>query len=137
MTMTAEERAEVSRRNGRRSRGPATEAGRSRARQAARDRGLKARTIPLTHEDHQAVADRAEQWHDDLKPDTPLACHLINECARASVLADRCDRFLQASIEDQVEQASRLFHRRRRRQLAEQLRKLRTDAAAGLAGLKR
>src|SRR3954468_18200197 len=96
MTLTADERAESSRRNGRLGRDPKTEEGRRRASQAARDRGLMARTVPLSQEDHRAVPDRAAMWRADLEPDTPLAHHLVNECARASVLADRYDRFLQA-----------------------------------------
>src|SRR4051794_34993791 len=91
MTLTAEQRAEVSRHNGRLGRGPRTDEGRRRARQAPRDRSLRATTIALTHEDHDAIAARADHWHEAIRPDTPMACHLVNECARASLLADRAD----------------------------------------------
>src|SRR4051794_9954055 len=109
MTQSAAERAEVSRRNGRLGRGPRTDEGRRRAGEAARDRSLRAGTIALTHEDRDAIAARADLWHDAIRPDSPMACHLVNECARASVLADRADQFLQATIEDHVEQAHKLF----------------------------
>src|SRR4051812_27973510 len=46
LSMRAEEKAEVSRRNGRLSRGPKTEEGEQRSSQAARDHGPRATTIP-------------------------------------------------------------------------------------------
>src|SRR4051812_4817047 len=96
MTMSDEERAEVSRRNGRLGRGPKTEAEKKGSSQSARTHGLRAKTVPLPHEDRAAVAARADQWHDYYRPEGPAAHHWTNECARASLLADRSDRYLQA-----------------------------------------
>src|SRR4051812_3031348 len=105
MTMTGEGRAEVSRRNGRRGRGPKTESGKRKASQGARTHGLRARTVSLVHEDRDAVAGRADQWHGHYRPGSPASAHLANECARSTLAADRADRYLQAVLEEQVGEA--------------------------------
>jgi hypothetical protein len=71
MTLTAEERAEVSRRNGRLSRGPKSEETKRISRQNALKFGLRARTIPLPQEDQAAVAALADEWHSYYRPRSP------------------------------------------------------------------
>src|SRR4051794_8843067 len=76
MTMSPEDRAEVSRRNDRLGNGP-SEAGESRSRgNALKDGLLRARTLPLPQEDQAASANRADEWHNDDKPRSPSAIHL-------------------------------------------------------------
>src|SRR4051812_37143271 len=116
MSMTKDERAEVSRRNGRLSKGPKSAEGKRRSSQNALKYGLRARTVPLPQEDPQAVAALADEWHAYYRPSSPVARHLTNECLRANLLADRCDRYRQSELERQVAQADRNWEQARRRE---------------------
>src|SRR5262245_11978513 len=123
--MNHQPQAETGRRNAQRGPQPGTEPGPRHPGPSPGTAGLRATTRPLDPEDHAAT--RANRWHDHYRPTSPGAIHLVNEAARATLLADRCDRYMQATLERQVEETTRLFHHRCRRQLAEQLRKLKAD----------
>jgi hypothetical protein len=97
--------------------------------------GLRARTHALPHEAPQ-VAARADEWHDHYQPQSPAACHLTNECARATVLADRCDRYRQATLAQQVKEARQRWDRRRRRKVTALVNRLPLEPATATAGLK-
>src|SRR4051794_27398231 len=116
MSKTDAERAEVSRRNSRLSKGPTSAAGKRRSSQNALKYGLRAKTFPLPQEDPQAVAALALEWHDYYRPKSPVARHLTNECIRANLLADRCDRYRQSELERQVAQAELTWEQARRRE---------------------
>src|SRR6516165_7805040 len=89
MTLTPEQRAEISRQNGKKSKGPVTEQGKSRSRQNALRHGLRAEVLPLPNEDPQKVAAREQAWNDYYRPQSPAAQRLVTECVRATLLSDR------------------------------------------------
>jgi hypothetical protein len=81
---------------------------------AALKDGLRAMTYPLPQE-AEAAARRAAVWHVFYKPESPAAIHLTNECARATIVADRAEKFRQARVERQKAYVPRNWRRRRRR----------------------
>jgi hypothetical protein len=105
MTLTAEQRAAISRENGKKSKGPVTELGKSRSRANALTHGLRAEVLPLPNEDPAKVAEREAAWNDYYQPQSPAAQHLVTECVRATLLADRAHAFHAAALGDQVRQA--------------------------------
>src|SRR5262245_40225992 len=107
MPLTAEERREISRNNGRKSRGPTTEAGKLVSRANSLKHGLRAEVLPMPGEDPEAIAGRAETWNDFYRPASPAAQHLVNQCVRATLLADRCQRHHDSAVARQVGQAAR------------------------------
>jgi hypothetical protein len=74
--------AEASRRNGARSRGPSTAAGKLRSAQNARRHGLRAKTMAPS--DVEAFRRHAESLHRRLRPQGPLQQALCEQLARAS-----------------------------------------------------
>src|SRR3954453_15102032 len=88
--LTPEERAEVSRRNGARSRGPKTEAGRSASSRNSTKPGMRARVLVMANEDPEVVAARVAEWEGYYRPQSPAARHLVNQCVAATLLSDRC-----------------------------------------------
>src|SRR4051812_45965864 len=97
-TKTPEERREINRRNAANSTGPRSEEGKARARLNALKHGLRAELVALPNEAPAAIAARAEVWNEYYQPQSPAAQHLVNECARATVLADRVDGYQQAVL---------------------------------------
>src|SRR5690349_3664195 len=119
MDLTPEEkarRAEWSRTNGRRSRGPTSEAGRRRSSMNALGDGLTARTFALPGE-AEAAATRSETWHNWYDPQSPASVHLTSECARATSVADRCEGFRKARLKQQRQSVKRNWQRRRQRRV--------------------
>jgi hypothetical protein len=59
-------------------------------------------------------ADAAEQarWKTWYGPASPAAGYHAKQCARSSVIGDRCERFIKARIADQKRKAVRNFRRR-------------------------
>ncbi len=105
MSITLEERAARSRENGRMSRGPKTPEGKERARGNALKHGLRADVLPIPGEDPTIAAVRGAAWHTYYQPQSPAAHHLVNECARATLRADRLDQFEAAAVAHQRNQA--------------------------------
>jgi hypothetical protein len=89
----------------------------------------------LTHESKDA-ADRADHWHDRHRPQSHAAAHLPNECARATLLADRADAFRQATLDGQAKHVRQNRNRSQRRRQAMLAEKLRTDVRSAAAELK-
>ena len=111
--------------NGKRSRGPVTPDGKKKSSQRGRKWGLRAQTVALEHESADR-SERCNQWHDYYQPQSPAAIHKTNQCARASLLADRADAYQQAELEKQVRETKEAWHRkqlRRQRYLTGQMRK--------------
>src|SRR5262249_17943239 len=71
-------------------------------------------TYPLPNEDQEAAA-QSKRWRDYYRPDSPAAIHLADECARATILAERAHRARQAEIERQRRNARKNWDRRRKR----------------------
>jgi hypothetical protein len=64
MTLTAEERSEVSRQDGRRSKGPKTPEGKKQSSMNALEHGMRgARALAMANEDPEAVAARSTSWN--------------------------------------------------------------------------
>src|SRR5262249_22149230 len=105
MTLTAEQRAEISRRNGRQSKGPVSPTGKSRSRANSLRHGLRAEVLPLPNEDPQKVAAREQAWNDYYRPQSPAAQHLVTECVRATFLADRAHASHAAAPSKQAREA--------------------------------
>jgi hypothetical protein len=119
MNVTPEERerrAERSRRNGACSRGPTSRAGRDRVKLNALSDGLTAKTFPLPFERKEAEQ-RTERWQTYFSSENPAAVHLANECARATIVADRSHSYREARCARQVKNTQRNWDRRRRRRV--------------------
>ena len=86
-------------------------AGAARSKLNGLDWGLRAQTYPLPGEEDADAAAQA-QWNAWYGPGSPAAGYHAKQCARASVIADRCERFARARIADQKRQAVRNFRRR-------------------------
>src|SRR5262249_16344188 len=110
---TPEQKAETTGRDGRRRRRGKTPDAKRRPSLNATRTALRARTFPLPNEDQEAVRQRAEIWHNHYNPQSPAAIHLTNECARATLLADRCDRYRQAALVRQQRETKQKWRRRR------------------------
>src|SRR5262249_25022079 len=104
------ERAERARRNGCQSRGPSA-AGAAGSKLGGLDGGLRAQTYPLPGE-HDADAAAQAEWIAVYRPRSPAAVYHAKQCARATVIADRCARFASARIADQKRRAIRNFQSR-------------------------
>ena len=64
MKLTAEQRAEICRRNGRRSRGPVSASGKSASSRNALKHGMRAETLTMPNEDPALIAARGDFWND-------------------------------------------------------------------------
>jgi hypothetical protein len=105
MSLTKEQRAEINRQNARKSTGPKSEEGKERSRQNAMRHGLRAEVLATPDEDPAAVAERVKEWEDYYQPDSPATKHLVAQCAQASLLSERCQRYHDAMVELQFRDA--------------------------------
>jgi hypothetical protein len=105
MTLRPEQRAEISRQNGKKSKGPVTEQGKRKSRANAVKHGLRAEVLPLPNEDPAKVAEREQAWNEYYRPQSPGAQHLVTECVRATLLADRAHAFHAAALSKQIREA--------------------------------
>ena len=67
---------------------------------------------------------RSQIWLDYYHPQAPATIHLTNECARATLLADRSDHFRQATIENQTQTERKKWYQQQKRKV--------TDLVSGL-----
>ena len=118
--------SQASKQNGNRSRGPTAPEGKTRSALSSRNSGLRAQTIALDHEPMQ-YADRCNQWHDFYQPQSPATLHFTNECARASLLSDRCAQYRQAELQKQVRAEERTWNRKQQRRLRYLTSKIKTS----------
>src|SRR3954470_7195982 len=130
MACTPEERAEISRRNGRLSRGPTSERGKSISRMNALNHGCRAETLTMPDEPPELVAELYGEWNDHYRPRSPGARHLLELCVRAKLLSDRCFRAHDSAVAGQVEEAANAFDRDREEMVADQQGLLADDPAA-------
>jgi hypothetical protein len=105
MSLNAEQRAAQNRQNARKSTGPKSAEGKSRASANAFKHGLRADVLPIPGDDPEAIAARSNAWNEYYKPQSPAAQHLVNECARATVQSDRVAKFQTASLIAQQKEA--------------------------------
>src|SRR3954471_12972403 len=102
MAQTPEERAATSRANGARSKGPTTDAGKSVASRNSLKHGMTAKKLALANEDPAAIAERTSEWVAHFRPRSPDARHLLDECVRATIQADRYHRAHDAAVAEQM-----------------------------------
>src|SRR5947207_1372846 len=105
MTTTATDRAEISRRNGQKSRGPKSPAGKSRSRFNALKHGRRALTLILPGEDADAFEGRLDAWTTDLQPRNDLEQDLVVRAATISWQLERADRAEAARLTDLIRHA--------------------------------
>ncbi len=118
MTATAEvplTRAEINRRNARRSTGPKSQAGKERSRFNALKHGCRARLPILPGEDPEAYQERLEAWIDKFQPRDAVETYMVERAVQASWQLDRADR---AEVATMVEAAEELALGRAREVLA-------------------
>ena len=134
MKLTESERAEVSRRNGRCSRGPKTAAGNERAKRNALVHGMSAGDAHHARRgpgrDRRRCGPRGTTYY---RPRSPGAAHLIDLCVRAKLINDRCFRAHDAAVADQMAAAGDAFDEARAAMVADQAALLADDPAASAA----
>lgn len=127
MPTSPERRREINQQNARKSTGPKSPEGKRQARGNALKHGLRAAAIPLPGEDQAEVAGREHEWVDYYRPVSPAAKHLVAECVRATLLADRCHRHHAASLAEQVRTAEPEWHERRSEEVRRLAAEFKTD----------
>ena len=106
MTTIAADRAEISRRNGAKSKGPKTPEGKDRSKFNALKHGMRARTIMLPGEDAEVLQIRINTWTDDLQPQSDLERDLIVRAAALSWQLDRADSTITARLASTIRHAA-------------------------------
>src|SRR5205807_991634 len=102
---TSSKRIKANQSNAQRSCGPRTDAGKLASRKNAMTHGLCAVVLSAPNEDPRVAPDRSDAWVDFYQPQSPAAHHLVNECVRATLRADRVDRCHTAIVAKQVREA--------------------------------
>ena len=113
MPLTAEQRAEINRQNAAKSTGPKTAEGKAASRKNATKHGLRAEVVALPNEDPQAIAAHSDAWNEYYRPQSPAAQHLVNDCVAATLLSDRCNKYHNAALSDQIRKAERAWDTQR------------------------
>jgi hypothetical protein len=98
MTISAEQRAEISRRNGMRSQGPRTPEGKQNSRMNALKHGMTAQTPVLPGEDPEAFRQRVDDFMEALAPRDAVERFLVERVATASWKIERADRVEAARL---------------------------------------
>jgi hypothetical protein len=104
-TTTTTKRAEASRRNGARSRGPRTPKGKDRSRFNALKHGMTAQTLVLPGEDPAAFQARLDAWTVDLDPRNDVERTLVERAAILSWQLERADRAEAARLSSLIRAA--------------------------------
>jgi hypothetical protein len=136
MTLTSAEHSQINRNNARNSSGPKTPEGKANSRQNAMKHGLRATILALPSEDPDAIQAREDSWNDFYQPQSPAAHHLVNQCARATVLSDRVDHHHAAMLTRDIREAQEQWDRRRENDVEFYTRQLKTDPRAAVVGLR-
>jgi hypothetical protein len=136
MPLTPEQRSENSRKNGRKSKGPTTAAGKRRASMNSVTHGMRATVLATAIEDPQAVAARTQYWFDYYQPRSPAAFHLLNVCVSSSFLSDRCQLSYESELADQVDDTALLWEKERLDEACRLERRLAFDPAEAAEALE-
>jgi hypothetical protein len=113
MPLSKAERAAINRSNAQMSTGPTSPAGKDRSRRNAVRHGLCAQVLSLPNEDPRTGPQRLKDWVDHYQPQSPAAVHLVTECARATLQADRLHRCACAMATRDIYEAQSDDDRRR------------------------
>ena len=130
MAQTPEQRAATSRANGSRSKGPKSEAGKAIASRNSLRHGMTAEKVTLAGEDPEAIDGRNREWPDHFRPRSPDACHLLDECVRATIRADRYHRAHDTAVAEQVDAVEAAWQKAQRDRLNGLRLRLEPDPAA-------
>ena len=105
--MASAAQIEANQKNAKRSTGPKSAKGKSRARGNALKHGLRALTlIPgLTHEDPQQLRDKTLQLIDELQPGNQAELDQVCQAARLTLAIERADRFEMAHMNQRIRDA--------------------------------
>src|SRR3954454_16817199 len=135
--LSPEERAEVSRRNGAKSRGPKTEAGRAASSRNSTKHGMRAKVTVMANETPEVVAARVAEWDDHYRPQSPAARHLVTQCVAATLLSDRCQLAHDAALADQVDEAAKGWDHARCAEVADAWNGLARDPKVAITSMQR
>src|SRR5262249_46447125 len=100
---TTTDRAEINRRNARRSTGPRSPEGKSRSRLNAVKHGCRARLPILPGEDPEVYRDRLDAWVDAFAPPAAVAPCLVQRAAHVSWQLGRADRAETAALVAEID----------------------------------
>ena len=89
MSLTPAQRAEQNRRNAQNPPVPRPSKAKHVARECVKARPTRSKSFPCPAKIPRSRPRRAAAWHDYYQPQSPAVHHLVNECARATLFADR------------------------------------------------
>jgi hypothetical protein len=134
--MTSKKKSAASRRNGRRSAGPKTDAGKAASARNALRHGLRAKTLLLPDENQEDF----DQLHADLEnqyqPQTPHERHLVDQAAIAQWMQLRADRYQREAEIEGLDLPTRISIFDRMMQVSGRLDRSYTKACDALARLQ-
>jgi hypothetical protein len=99
---TKAERAEISRQNGAKSRGPKAQDGKDRSKFNARKHGLTAKTVILPGEDAGVFQERLESWTACLEPRDDVELALVERALAACWQVERAERAETARLASNI-----------------------------------
>jgi hypothetical protein len=134
--MTAAQRRKQSRENGRKSRGPVSEAGREISKRNSLRHGLTAKVLALPDEDPEQIQIQAELWFEALQPE----CHdeevLVDHLAVGALQIERGIKARTEILAEQTRNTEIQWDLKRKRRLLKLRRKLDDDPAKTLLYLR-
>jgi hypothetical protein len=137
MVLSAEERAEVSRTNGRKGKGPVSAAGKRRARMSSLRHGMRAEALILPTENAAALGARHDEYLEWYQPQSPAAYYYLDMMITAERLKDRCEAAHDAALASNSDDVNGAFEQARSEMVAAQAALLETQPPEGVAALKR
>jgi hypothetical protein len=118
MTLSAAERAAISRQNGQKSRGPRSAEAKNRSRFNALKHGLKAKLPVLPGEDAQEYQGRLDAWIADLQPSNDVEQSLVERAVTITWQLDRAERAETARLTRIIREAPAEAARRQEEEAA-------------------
>jgi hypothetical protein len=137
MARTPEERRETNRRNAQRSTGPKTAEGKAKARLNALKHGLRAEEFALPGEDQEELKRLTDEWVEYYQPRSPGERAVLDRCVYATVQLNRCTRYHQEAVAEQVRQAQEDWVKQQEDEVAALVEQLKTAPGEAVRKLKR
>src|SRR5581483_1261578 len=106
---TPDELAEISRKNGAKSKGPKTHAGKLNSRRSRLRHGMRAEVLIMEDEDPEMITDLYDFWTGHYNPKSPGTHHLLDICVRSKLMMDRCVRAHDSAVATATEFAGQAF----------------------------
>jgi hypothetical protein len=130
MAISIDERREISRRNGAKSRGPVTDAGKAISSRNSTKHGFYAKVHNLPDESREETDRLRARWYGDVAPKTVVEEFLTEDCFQANLRANRVHRAYRALVARQQDAATAPWHDRRDDEVGRLLNELREAADA-------